>query len=138
MQIEEGRIMEAISEVHFSVGDLIADHADPDGGVAFTFDGRMADEAVQLIFNFPPHAVKALRARVIAVPAGIEWDRWTQAEADLRILGKAGGSFIEALIRCIGLADPEHLARLRLGFPQFVDAYERWMRGELRPGTDAR
>lgn len=42
-----------------------------------------------------------------------------------------GGDFMRSLWQAIGMADRTNLARLRLGFPEEVDAYVAWTNGDL-------
>jgi hypothetical protein len=44
------------------------------------------------------------------------------------IMGGHGSWFSAELLRMCAKADPGNLERLRLGFPEHVAAYERWMR----------
>jgi pyridoxal/pyridoxine/pyridoxamine kinase len=45
------------------------------------------------------------------------------------IMAGYGDWFSAQLLRLIAKADHENMARLRLAFPDHVEAYETWMRG---------
>lgn len=49
-----------------------------------------------------------------------------------RIMGGYGDWFSAQLIRLIAKADFENRARLRLAFPDHVEAYEKWLREPLK------
>lgn len=70
---------------------------------------------------------QALAAQILA-----DHDRWTAGERwavawQLRLLG----SFDEALVQTITLADPINLERLRAGYPGEVAGIEAWRHGDL-------
>ena len=44
-----------------------------------------------------------------------------------------GDWFTIKLLALIAKADPQNRERIRLGFPQEVEAYERWMRSNSTP-----
>ena len=71
-----------------------------------------------------------------AVIDALNSDKWTAAEKWVlkwqwqRALDLLGG-FEEALAKAIIRADDSNLPRLRLGFPDQVDGFLAWSRGDL-------
>jgi len=71
----------------------------------------------------------AIRAMLLS-PAWTEAEKWVvkwQYNRSLQLLGGFQTALAEAILR----ADEGNLARLRLGFPDQVDGYLAWSRGDL-------
>jgi len=54
------------------------------------------------------------------------------------IIGGHGDWFTAQLLRLCAKADPRNLEKIRLGFPEVVEAFEKWKYQDVTPGEGFR